>query len=141
MRKYSICLFAFAAGFAAFAAEIAFTGGAEGTGTELTEPANWDGGALPSAEDVACISDVAGTDLTIATDFTVAGIKFTTAASLMNISSADEGVEVLPRLKIGGSGVVLVQSQSKDYGLILNVPVEILAEQEWELGKKALKTY
>lgn len=71
--KIYLAMAAVTAGFTVFAAEIAFTGGAEGTGTELTEPANWEGGVLPSAEDVACISDVAGTDLTIASDFTVAG--------------------------------------------------------------------
>lgn len=35
------------------AAEIAFTGGADGTGTDLAVAANWDGGALPGSGDVS----------------------------------------------------------------------------------------
>ena len=37
------------------AAEIAFTGGADGAGTDLAAAANWAGGALPGAEDVGVV--------------------------------------------------------------------------------------
>ena len=37
------------------AAEITFTGGADGTGTDLAAAANWDGGALPGSGDVGVV--------------------------------------------------------------------------------------
>lgn len=38
------------------AKDIAFTGGVDGTGTDLAAAANWDGGALPTADDTGVVA-------------------------------------------------------------------------------------
>lgn len=141
MKKLVVFAVALATVGSVAAAEIMFTGGEEGTGTELTEPTNWDEGVCPGADDVAVVSDVAGTNLTLAADLTVAGLKVTADAALMTIEPADAAAETLPRLRLGASGVTLKTAQSKENGLVLRVPVDILAEQSWEIGKQVLKTY
>ena len=50
-----VAVVAASAALTAGAAEIAFTGGAGGTGTDLAAAANWDGGALPGSGDVGVV--------------------------------------------------------------------------------------
>lgn len=125
----------------ALSAEIAFTGGTDGSGVELTAPENWTGGVCPGEEDVAIIpvGNEAKT-LVMSADWKVKGLRFTSPSAVLTIAGAD-GLEELPKLQLGADGVTVATSKSKTNGLVLRVPVEILSTQEWELGQQILKTY
>ena len=62
------------------AADIAFTGGGDGAGTDLADAANWAGGALPGAEDVAVVDlsrATSGATLTCSADLALGGLVLT----------------------------------------------------------------
>ena len=138
---FAVALSAASLGFASFAAEISFDGGPEGTGTELTEPTNWDGDVCPGADDVAVISvGSAAKTLTLASDFAIGGLKLTSPSAVLTIGPADAESDPLPRLKLGADGITIATSQSSANGLTLAVPAEVTAAQTWLCGKQVLTT-
>ena len=115
-------------------ADIRFIGGA---GADLTDPANWEGGACPGASDVAEISvgDVAKT-LTLSKAWAVRGIRLTDTVETLTIESTGAA------LTVGVDGIALVPGyKSATKGLALKVPVVIAAEQTWDLGEQLLETH
>ena len=135
--KVQALLVAAIVGSTAFAGEIAFDGGPEGTGLELTAAENWDGDVLPGADDVAVIPiGSEAKTLTMATDWSVKGLKFTSPSAKLTI-----GADSTTTLTIGADGIVVPTSQSNANGLEFNVKLATSSDQTWNLGKQILGTY
>ena len=135
--KVQALLVAAVVGSTAFAGEITFDGGPEGTGLELTAAENWDGDVLPGADDVAVIPiGSEAKTLTLATDWSVKGLKFTSPSAMLTI-----GNDSATTLTIGADGIVVPTSQSGANGLEFNVKLATSADQTWDLGKQCLWTH
>ncbi len=116
-------LFAFAAAIARVdAAEIAFTGG--GDGADLAAAANWEGGELPGADDVAVVDvSASGSSYSLSAPLAVGGLRFTNNA---------RGVELVSEnaLSIGADGIVCDGTNGTSFKL----PLSVAAEQTWDFG-------
>jgi len=131
------CVMNLLAAVAAFAlttlhgAEVAFTGGDGGTGTDLAEAANWSGGVLPGADDVGVVdfsSYKGGNALTLSADLALGGLQLSNMAADVSITGEST-------LTLGAQGVV-----GSGKRLTLGVPVATAAKQVWNLGKGQLTT-
>ena len=120
---------------AAFAAEIAFTGGEDGTGRDLSLAANWAGGGLPGSGDVGVV-DVStyGASYTVDNDADIGGLKFTTAAVTESYN-----------LTLGGAGLLTLGAGGfeLDYTNSLDIVVRIAtsADQIWKFGRGEVNSY
>ena len=106
------------------AAEITFTGGADGTGTDLAAAANWDGGALPGSDDVGVVDVAAhGTSYTVSEDVQLGGLVITNGTSMPTIQSTHV-------LTLGAGGLTLTGTG----GIYLKSPMGIACDQTWTCG-------
>ena len=106
---------AMVAALASGAAEVAFTGGAGGTGTDLAAAANWDGGALPGSGDVGVVDVAAhGTSYTVSEDVQLGGLVITNGTSMPTIQSTHV-------LTLGAGGLTLTGTG----GIYLKAPMDI----------------
>lgn len=105
------------------AAEITFSGGADGTGTDLSSAANWSGGTLPGSEDTGVIDFSVfsgGTEFTVAEDVSLGGIVFTNSAADVTLSGSGT-------LSLGADGLKFDSESTFTFA----VPVEVSAAQTW----------
>jgi len=125
-------IFALTAAMALNAAEIAFTGGDGGKGTDLATAANWSGGALPTANDVGTVNFstyTGGGALTLSADLALAGLQLTNMPSSVTITGTST-------LSLGAGGFVAHANKT----LALDVPVATTAKQVWNFWNGALTT-
>ena len=127
-----VAVVATSAALTAGAAEIAFTGGAGGTGTDLAAAANWAGGALPSAAGVTGVVDVAtfGTSYTISANASMDGLKLANASA--NITSDGPGT-----LSLGAGGFTV----DGTCGITLRAPMAVTASSTWSMGNGTVNSY
>lgn len=116
-------LFAFAAAVARVdAAEIAFTGA--GGDADLAAAANWEGGELPGADDVAVVDvSASGSSYALSSPLAIGGLRFTNNA---------KGVEIVSEnaLAIGADGIVCDGTNGTSFKL----PLRVAAAQTWDFG-------
>ena len=130
-KKLMMSVAAIAAGFAAFAAEIAFTGGGDGTSRDLSLAANWDGGELPGADDVGVVDIAAfGASYTIGDDAAIGGVRFA------NVSK-ETTLEGERTLTLGAGGFTVIGTG----GFVLRAPLATSAVQTWNFGGGKLTTW
>ena len=97
------------------------------TGTELTTAANWTGGAVPGATNIAEWSSTSlGAGLTHASSLTWQGINVTGALSDIAINAGS----ATPVLSIGSSGITLTGTRN----LTLGSSLAFTANQSWSLA-------
>ena len=123
---------AFAAAIPAFAADIAFTGGADGASRDLALAANWDGGALPSASGDVGVVDVStfGGSYTVSANAALDGLQFANASSAVTIDGAGT-------LSLGAGGLTV----SGTGGVTLRAPMAVTAASTWSLGDGPVESY
>ena len=131
-KKLVMSVAAVAAGFAAFAAEISFTGGEDGSSRDLSLAANWDGGELPSGAGVAGVVNVAtfGTSYTVGEDAALSGLKFASASAKVTIDG--DGL-----LTLGADGLTLDAAG----GLDIKAKLATSADQTWSFGGGEVNSY
>ena len=127
-----VAVVAASATFPAGAAEIAFTGGAGGAGTDLAAAANWAGGALPSAAGVTGVVDVAtfGTSYTVSANASINGLKLANASA--NITIDGPGT-----LSLGAGGFTV----DGTCGITLRAPMAVTASSTWSMGNGTVNSY
>ena len=115
-----------------FAADVAFTGGSDGSSRDLSLAANWDGGVLPSASGDVGVVDVAtfGTSYAVSTDAALDGLKFSNVSSAMTIDGAGT-------LSLGAGGLTV----SGTGGITLRAPMAVTAASTWSLGNGPVNSY
>ena len=121
-----------AAAAQANAAEIAFTGGADGMSRDLSLAANWDGGELPSGAGVTGVVDVAtfGTSYAVGEDAALSGLKFAGASAKVTIDGDGQ-------LTLGGDGLTLDAAG----GLDVKAKLATSADQTWSFGSGEVNSY
>ncbi len=121
-----------AATIPAFAADIAFTGGADGASRDLALAANWDGGALPSASGDVGVVDVStfGGSYTVSANAALDGLQFANASSAVTIDGAGT-------LSLGAGGLTV----SGTGGITLRAPMAVTAASTWSLGDGPVESY
>ena len=117
---------------AANAADIAFTGGSDGSSRDLSLAANWDGGALPSASGDMGIVDVAtfGGSYNVSANATLDGLQFANASA--NISIDGSGT-----LSLGAGGFMV----DAKVGITLRAPMAVTAASTWSFGNGLVSSY
>ena len=117
---------------AATAADIAFTGGSDGSSRDLSLAANWDGGALPSASGDMGVVDVAtfGGSYTVSANATLDGLSFANASSAVAIDGTGT-------LSLGAGGLTV----SGAGGITLRAPMAVTAASTWSLGNGTVNSY
>ena len=119
------------------AADIAFTGGEDGAGTDLADAANWAGGALPGAEDVAVVDlsrATSGATLTCSADLALGGLVLT------NLTASTATLQSERTLTLGAQGFsVHVQGVNLAArglrGVEFKLPLATAAAQTWTFNK------
>lgn len=114
------------------AAEIAFTGGADGAGTDLAAAANWAGGVLPGAEDVGVVdyaTFTGGGALTVGRDLGLGGLRIrnATASTALSLDGAST-------LSLGAAGL----SVHTNAAMTIRVPIAVTAASTWQFSRGAL---
>lgn len=120
--RFCALIMAMMTGFAAFAAEIAFTNGS-GDG-DLSKPANWEGGSLPGVGVTGVVSVAShGTSFVVGSSVSIGGLKFTGVTTKVTVSGDGQ-------LTLGEGGLTLDSTG----GFALNVNTATSADQTWTLG-------
>ena len=116
----------------ASAADIAFTGGVDGSSRDLSLGANWDGGVLPSASGDIGVVDVAtfGTSYAVSANAALDGLKFSNVSSAVTIDGAGT-------LSLGAGGLTV----SGTGGITLRAPMAVTAASTWSLGNGPVNSY
>ena len=115
------------------AAEIAFTGGSDGTCTDLSVAANWAGGVLPGAGDTGVVdySTFSGDGaLTVGSDLALGGLSFRNATAALTLSGAGT-------LSLGAAGLGVKNATA----LSLKLPIVVTAASTWPFNKGALNLH
>lgn len=112
------------------AKDVAFTGGADGTGNDLAQAANWDGGALPTADDTGVVTVGTAGAYELSQDLAVGGLRFTNGSVAVSIDSERT-------LTLGAAGLTATGSG----GISLRVPLATAADQTWNFGSGAARFY
>ena len=114
------------------AEEIAFTGGSDGTGTDLALAANWTGNTLPTAAGVTGVVDVAtfGASYTLSGDVALNGLSFANNSAGVTLESENT-------LTLGAGGLTVVGTG----GLVLKAPTATSTAQTWNLGGGEFTTW
>lgn len=114
------------------AADIAFTGGSDGSSRDLSLAANWDGGALPSASGDMGVVDVAtfGGSYTVSANATLDGLSFANASSAVAIDGTGT-------LSLGAGGLTV----SGTGGITLRAPMAVTEASTWSLGNGPVNSY
>ena len=114
------------------AADVAFTGGADGSSRDLALAANWDGGTLPSASGDMGVVDVAtfGGSYTVSANATLDGLKFANASA--NITIDGSGT-----LSLGAGGFTV----DAKVGITLRAPMAVTAASTWSFGNGLVNSY
>lgn len=115
------------------AGEIQFLG-ADGN---LSDPANWDGGALPGADDVAVIDFASGmvtNQLSVSNTVTLGGLILTnfTGGALFPVGDG--------QLSLGAAGWHVFPPEREKYWMTLTLPIQIRENQVWDFHGANLKT-
>lgn len=113
------------------AAEISFNGSVD---NDLTNPENWDGGVLPTAEDTIVLPvTAANTGFTLPENFSVKGITVS-PVNAFSISGAGT-------LTIGDSGLLIDRTYARvDTTFTFGVPIATAADQVWDLRGVKMST-
>ncbi|MBR2839584.1 MAG: hypothetical protein IKE55_12425 [Kiritimatiellae bacterium] len=121
-----------AVSLSASAADVVFTGGADGSSRDLSLPSNWSGGALPSASDDVGVVDAAsfGTSYAVSADAALDGLRFSNVSSAMTIDGSGT-------LSLGAGGLTV----SGTGGITLRAPMAVTAASTWSLGNGPVNSY
>ena len=115
-----------------YAADVAFTGGADGSSRDLALAANWDGGSLPSASGDIGVVDVAtfGGSYTVSANATLDGLKFANASANITINGSGT-------LSLGAGGFTV----DAKVGITLRAPMAVTAASTWNFGNGQVNSY
>lgn len=109
------------------ARDISFTGGTDGTGVDLAAAANWDGGALPTADDTGVVTvREHGGGYVLSGNLALGGIRFENKTAPVSLVSEHT-------LTLGAAGLTLTGAG----GVELRVPLATAADQTWNFGMGA----
>lgn len=109
------------------ARDISFTGGTDGTGVDLAAAANWDGGALPTADDTGVVTvREHGGGYVLSGDLALGGIRFENKTAPVSLVSEHT-------LTLGAAGLTLTGAGDVE----LRVPLATAADQTWNFGMGA----
>lgn len=113
-------------------AEVAFTGGSDGSSRDLSLAENWTGGSIPAGNDLATVdASRFGNAYTVSQDVTLPGLKISGQSDTSKIDGSGT-------LSLGAGGLTYANGTG---GVQLWAKMTVTADQIWDFGGMQLYNY